>query len=1445
MSSIDSKADFVALLDELRIPEALQTWLKEGGFETVSDLTFTFIQSLDGEALISKIPGDVWQEMKVDPAEAATSVIAGRVRRLLAQGRVLVTQSQSAASDPAALGGSTPMAAPSWQEHAPPRLTPEAVVAMTATFSKNFPGELLTPDTTPSIRLLSIVHHQLRPGQSLKYIPWQIRLSQKQYQDMMEAKTHKAVRSEAQLLGVFLDDTPEISMDQVRLSSEWLLKVQQVFRNAFVMCGAAHLHTFKKFDQKVFDLAMKKFAPESNLRAVTMPELLEADKSIWAEIIALVSQNWSLDDALHELSSARADLYGLLQPRPRANVPAAFSKGAPRGSPKPVVKSALDKKPPKSSGANGLCTFIVQNNEKRTLCQRFQSGRCSSKSCKYQHLCAVKLDGGKPCGKQHSAADHPNLWLDDGRVSKGLNSLEKRGLLEGQSLESFRPMESPPGHFFSPSSGRFFVSLFQSQRSPFGLAATDAQVDAIFPMEDEVGAILLNDAAFEQLLRLAWGSWIAAMWSIPPFHLLQADVSLRQQLGLSVQDIAAIIGRGRQLLRVAHVQGALVTWGAPLTLVSSMDTEDRDLLLGWNATCCQVAQSAWGSGDHTVWLLCSTAPLIQSLASSCSCDGVGRAAGSYSTMTSFPLTFAASLLSIVAKVCSASGQFLTFEALPLVRKSSRLAPVSVCDGAGLTSTADWSWAGAPDVFASLRGSMWRLAQDHGYDQVIVHHLQAGSDSPPLSSQQLAPFMQLFDHWLRQQGFQPSWRIDAGQSFRLNLLHCLSQLTRDPDVGLLPSLQAGVSTGVLCPLQPSGLWPKKSNAAALVQEPLLVHDTNWSSAEEDVGLTQSLIDAEVDNGWVRELSGGMAEAQARWKHLAVGRLNVVKVPNKAPRLVLDSSSCAVNGNCALPESMMMPSVDDLRRAMASSCNIGEFAGLALDIHAAHKQVRLHPDEHGLVLFQFQNRTYHYTVAHFGARFSAWWWQRLGGLLLRLLHQFLHAPHKGWIYVDDILLLLHRTCFVEQVTVTVLFFLLINTPISWRKAQIGDRLTWIGWDLNFYMDTVQLTTGKAEKLAICIHELLQNKQVKVKEFQAVLGMLIWFTSLVRYLRPHLAELYRCLHSPPATLYSVPAVFWKEFLQVLNEDAVVAQSSPSLCLPVGGRVVEYSHLPVQCKADLPLMPYKSSLQWVRVQDLGASTVTLTQDAIRHLQWFKSLLATPHTVFSLHLPTPLVLKAAADAWAEGDGFGIGGWIITSTQIVWFSEQFSLAELKRYMPKLTKDAQKYICAFEILAQLALVMAAARHLRLQHLSVTLPSASDNTAAEAGANKLLTTRWPASEFLAMLGDFAFQQHIHLAVSHTPGQRNEWADDLSRNRVSRWMKYPRCRICLPDFFQIGRRLHLHPSQVWPPDWKELQRKKAAVYDFAPCHFVAVISGAVFCSHVLTLAGALSSASVSLYN
>ena len=50
-------------------------------------------------------------------------------------------------------------------ENLPPKLSQEAAQELIADFKTNYPGELLDEDTMPSIRLLSLVQHSLKPGE--------------------------------------------------------------------------------------------------------------------------------------------------------------------------------------------------------------------------------------------------------------------------------------------------------------------------------------------------------------------------------------------------------------------------------------------------------------------------------------------------------------------------------------------------------------------------------------------------------------------------------------------------------------------------------------------------------------------------------------------------------------------------------------------------------------------------------------------------------------------------------------------------------------------------------------------------------------------------------------------------------------------------------------------------------------------------------------------------------------------------------------------------------------------------------------------------------------------------------------------------------------------------------------------------------------------------------
>ena len=144
----------------------------------------------------------------------------------------------------------------------------------------------------------------------------------------------------------------------------------------------------------------------------------------------------------------------------------------------------------------------------------------------------------------------------------------------------------------------------------------------------------------------------------------------------------------------------------------------------------------------------------------------------------------------------------------------------------------------------------------------------------------------------------------------------------------------------------------------------------------------------------------------------------------------------------------------------------------------------------------------------------------------------------------------------------------------------------------------------------------------------------------------------------------------------------------------------------------------------------------------------------------------AAADARADRDLVGIGGWFVSATQCAWFAEQWNISEIRDLWPALHKPAQRYIACFETLAQLALAMTAHKVVGAKHGKFALPSASDNTASEAGCEKLWSTAEPLGTVLKMAASWSARHHVELLVTHLAGEKNTWADELSRGRTARF-------------------------------------------------------------------------------
>lgn len=218
--------------------------------------------------------------------------------------------------------------------------------------------------------------------------------------------------------------------------------------------------------------------------------------------------------------------------------------------------------------------------------------------------------------------------------------------------------------------------------------------------------------------------------------------------------------------------------------------------------------------------------------------------------------------------------------------------------------------------------------------------------------------------------------------------------------MISKLDDGVSTGFHHDVPPSGCFPT-NDKPDLPETPLSIHLANWQSADKEPSTSLDLVKEEIKQGWVYKFDGTIDDAKEKSSHLAIGRLGVAFSDSRPARLVVDSSVCGVNARCSLPERTTLPSAKDVQRCYPLRQNMSDLAGFSLDIKAAHKRVVIREPEQGLLGFQLNGSLFFYRVCPFGATFSAFWWQRLGGWILRFFHHAVWIPHSAWLYVDDYL------------------------------------------------------------------------------------------------------------------------------------------------------------------------------------------------------------------------------------------------------------------------------------------------------------------------------------------------------------------------------------------------------------------------------------------------------------
>ena len=150
---LDDPAALVALLDQLSASPAVRTALSNKGFASLGSLAFAVSDMSDADEVRLFLRSTL---SLADTDDAAlVSADSACIRRLL-------FEASSAA--PTASASSTKIAVPD-------------LLHLRKNFLAKYPGELLTPDSAPSVDLLSLLKNHHDSQQSL-WVPWRLRTSE-------------------------------------------------------------------------------------------------------------------------------------------------------------------------------------------------------------------------------------------------------------------------------------------------------------------------------------------------------------------------------------------------------------------------------------------------------------------------------------------------------------------------------------------------------------------------------------------------------------------------------------------------------------------------------------------------------------------------------------------------------------------------------------------------------------------------------------------------------------------------------------------------------------------------------------------------------------------------------------------------------------------------------------------------------------------------------------------------------------------------------------------------------------------------------------------------------------------------------------------------------------------------------------------------------------------
>jgi len=187
------------------------------------------------------------------------------------------------------------------------------------------------------------------------------------------------------------------------------------------------------------------------------------------------------------------------------------------------------------------------------------------------------------------------------------------------------------------------------------------------------------------------------------------------------------------------------------------------------------------------------------------------------------------------------------------------------------------------------------------------------------------------------------------------------------------------------------------------------------------------------------------------------------------------------------------------------------------------------------------------------------------------------------------------------------------------------------------------------------------------ERVISMLLWFTGGCGWLKPWLEPLYKILFKPRAIPRLVNFTRFSEFVQALDANLVVTEHVRCCDVCLKWRLHSINNCQVSSRKSSSFVTPKSRNGQISLIFYDYENPRTSSD--KNAAWAAQLLKKqcgPAQGFLCHMclaEAPLEF-AAADAWADENSAGIGGWwwpsgcAATPSSARWFSIQFERADL-------------------------------------------------------------------------------------------------------------------------------------------------------------------------------------------